>query len=58
MTDDDLDDDETELAVNWLKLTDGQREEAPADRDGIHHARDSARARSGQTSALNTFPRV
>lgn len=27
MTDDDLDDDETELAVNWLKLTDGQREE-------------------------------
>jgi hypothetical protein len=27
MTDDDLDDDETELILNWRKLTDGQREE-------------------------------
>ena len=25
MTDDDLDDDETELILNWRKLTDGQR---------------------------------
>jgi hypothetical protein len=27
MTDDGVDDDETELILNWRKLTDGQREE-------------------------------
>ena len=27
VTEDDLDDDETELILNWRKLTDGQREE-------------------------------
>jgi hypothetical protein len=39
MTEDDLNGDEAELILNWLKLSDGQREElGRPNREGMHSA--------------------
>lgn len=53
---DDLDDDETELILNWRKLTDGQRAALRQQmEERLHDAGGIARACACEGAALNAF---